>query len=202
MNVPTKETNAQKHTRLAYEEKAKLEEKRVKNNLERDSRNKNRADTSSKSTRDDSSTGVMTTTEEEVNLLREQIVKLKQVEVQYYLNLDKDRDAATNRELALIQARTDAARTNIAMEEARLRSEEARLLSVRADIAATDRLIDLSQAQSLAAQTIATQTATTAQFTADQATAAALALAEQTAKRPTQWKLGCLLYTSPSPRDS
>ena len=141
-------------------------------NLNVDSRNKNRAETSSISTRDDKSTSKMTTTEVEANLLREEIVKLIQVQTQYYLNVVKDKDRTANHELALIKARTEAARLKTAWEEYSFIYEHA-------------RLIDLTQAQNLAAQT-----AVTAQFTADQAALTAIALAEQVAKRPKQWKLG------------
>jgi len=197
MNVPTKETNAQKNTRLANTEKAKVEEKRVKNNLERDLRSTNRVKTSDKLSNKEREAHHKMTTEAEVDLMRTQLEKLKQLEVQYYINLNAKEEIETAKALALLQARTEAARVDTALEEAGLRreelrllSEQARLLSEQAKIEATNRQIELAAAQTLAARTIAEQTAATAQTTADQAALAAQTLAELTAKRPTQWKLG------------
>ena len=111
-----------RNTRLANAEKAKQEEKSKKDRLDRDLRSLNRAEN-----RESITATTEKATQADYNLLKEQNAKLKELEVQYYANLQKEKEIETNQALALIQARAEAARVETALETAKLASEEARL---------------------------------------------------------------------------
>ena len=81
MKLPTKETNAQKHTRIANAEKAKLEEKRSKEKLERDSRTQRHTEASNLFSNTSTNTIAEMATQDEYNELKAQFEILKLLEI-------------------------------------------------------------------------------------------------------------------------